>query len=132
MSNRPLPSALKLVLGNPGKRPLTEDEFKPSGEPIKPKWLKGIASKRWDELAPVLIGAGVLTAVDGDAFAAYCALAAELQRSKGAMVAARLAQMRAIGAEFGIGAASRSKLHVRGAAPKSPASKYFGEKHGKA
>lgn len=125
MSNRPTPTALKIVLGNPGKRDIVQDDFKPSGAPVRPPWLKGIAAKKWDTVAPQLILAGVLTAVDSDMFAAYCALAAEFQKSKGSMMAARISQMRALASEFGLGAASRTRIRTDAPAPPSPAKKYF-------
>lgn len=124
----PIPTSLKLVRGTDAKHPTIPDDFQPTGEPQKPKWLRGLASKLWDERAPELVAAGVLKAIDADLFAMYCSLAAEFRRDKGVMVASRIAQLRALAAEFGIGAASRSRIHVPvGSKPPAPqaASKYF-------
>lgn len=71
----PEPTALKKLKGNPGKRPLNENEPKPS-EPVKAKspydYLLPEAKKEWKTLAPILIRMGVLTEVDWEAFGAMC------------------------------------------------------------
>ncbi|MFD2704074.1 phage terminase small subunit P27 family [Salibacterium lacus] len=69
----PKPSNLKVLEGNPGKRPLPEDE--PNPKPVSPKpptWLNTDAKKMWKRLEPELESMGLLTVVDGEAFAAAC------------------------------------------------------------
>jgi P27 family predicted phage terminase small subunit len=69
----PKPTHLKLLEGNPGKRPLNQNEPKP--KPIAPKppsWLDKEAKKEWKRVAPELERLGLLTVVDGAALAAYC------------------------------------------------------------
>ncbi|MCZ8518874.1 phage terminase small subunit P27 family [Paenibacillus caseinilyticus] len=69
----PKPTHLKVLTGNPGKRPLNENEPKP--KPIAPKcpsWLDSEAKKEWKRVAPELEKLGLLTVVDGATFAAYC------------------------------------------------------------
>ncbi len=67
------PTALRLLEGNPGKRPLNENEPQPARTiPPIPKHLDKIAKKRWGELAEYLHTLGILTAIDGDALAVYC------------------------------------------------------------
>ncbi len=69
----PKPTHLKVLAGNPGKRPINEDEPKP--KPIAPKcpsWLDKEAKKEWKRVAPELERLGLLTQVDGAALAAYC------------------------------------------------------------
>ena len=69
----PKPTALKLLQGNPGKRPLNEREPKPRKDmPRCPAWLSSEAKKVWRRLVPELRAMRVLTIVDGDALAAYC------------------------------------------------------------
>lgn len=67
------PTALKLIEGNPGKRPLNQNEPQPArGMPPCPPHLDKIAKKRWKELGGYLFQIGLLSVIDGDAFAVYC------------------------------------------------------------
>jgi P27 family predicted phage terminase small subunit len=69
----PKPTVLKVLQGNPGKRPLNQNEPKP--KPIAPKcpsWLDKEAKREWKRVAPELERLGLLTVVDGAALAAYC------------------------------------------------------------
>jgi P27 family predicted phage terminase small subunit len=69
----PKPTALKLIEGNPGKRPVPKGEPRPlEVAPELPTWLPGRARDAWIELAPELERLGLLTAIDGPAFAAAC------------------------------------------------------------
>jgi P27 family predicted phage terminase small subunit len=72
---RPKPSYLKVVTGNPGKRPIGEDWVKP--EPPKrpiaaPALLDRYAKAEWTRLAPGLHKLGLLTFLDRGPFVAYC------------------------------------------------------------
>ena len=70
---KPKPSAIKILEGNPGKRPLNEHEPKPLKKaPPCPKWLEPEAKKEWRRLAKTLEAMGVLTEADMAAFAGYC------------------------------------------------------------
>ena len=70
---KPKPTAIKLLEGNPGRRPLNEHEPVPPKATIKcPAWLEPEAKKEWKRLAPALESMGVLTSVDISAFAGYC------------------------------------------------------------
>jgi phage terminase small subunit len=61
---RPKPRLLKLITGNPGKRPLRPDEPEPIvGWPTKPP-LGRIASAEWDRLARQLESEHRLTTAD--------------------------------------------------------------------
>lgn len=67
---KPKPTHLKVLSGNPGRRPLSESEPKPQPvAPPCPRWLPKDAKAKWKELAPELERLGLLTAVDGPAFA---------------------------------------------------------------
>ena len=67
------PTALKILRGNPGKRPLAHDEPKPRPvAPECPAWLLAEAKREWRRVAPELERLGLLTMVDGAAFAGYC------------------------------------------------------------
>ena len=70
---KPKPTALKILEGNPGKRPLNENEPIPPKGSIKcPTWLLPEAKKEWKRLAPSLEAMGVLTMADLTAFEGYC------------------------------------------------------------
>ena len=72
---RPKPTALKVIEGNPGRRPLNQFEPTPErGEPDRPADLGPAGTVEWDALAPALAAMGVLTRVDGQVFATYCRL----------------------------------------------------------
>lgn len=72
MPNRPVPTALKLLAGNPGRRPINENEPQPEGEiPSRPDFLDDIASDEWDRVSLALYKLGLLTSVDRSALAAY-------------------------------------------------------------
>jgi P27 family predicted phage terminase small subunit len=63
---------LKLLQGNPGKRPIRH-EPKPRLEmPRCPSHLDAEARREWRRVAPELHALGLLTAIDGDALAVYC------------------------------------------------------------
>jgi P27 family predicted phage terminase small subunit len=69
----PIPTALKILRGNPGKRPLNEDEPQLDVKiPERPEHLMGVARDEWDRLAPLLVKMGVLTEVDYQALANLC------------------------------------------------------------
>jgi P27 family predicted phage terminase small subunit len=62
---KPLPSYLKAITGNPGRRPLNQHEPQPAhGIPIAPLHLSGGARRAWSRLANELNRMGVLTVAD--------------------------------------------------------------------
>lgn len=79
MGRTPQPTALKIERGNPGQRPLNQNEpelAKPAAK--MPAGLKGRARREWTRLAPELIEKGVLTVGDMHAFEEYCRLVGEI------------------------------------------------------
>ena len=69
---KPKPTYLKLLNGNPGKRPLNEHEPKPEPTiPAAPSELSAEARVEWDRVAGELSRLGTLTVVDRAALAAY-------------------------------------------------------------
>ena len=70
---KPKPTALKLIEGNPGKRPINGHEPKPPGSrPTCPSHLSPTAKAEWKRLAGELHRIGLLTQADRTALAAYC------------------------------------------------------------
>lgn len=67
------PTVIKMLEGNPGKRPLPPNEPKPA--PIAPKcptWLGTLAKKEWKRITPQLERLGLLTEIDMANLAGYC------------------------------------------------------------
>lgn len=140
MGRKPKPTMLKIIEGNPGKRPLNMREPRPQGPaPMPPDWLNPIARAEWERIAPALERMGLLTSVDGAAMEAYCTAYARwveaeqfLEKHGMTMIirderggvkwlqpmpqvgisrsAAR--EMRAFASELGLTPASRTKLNV--------------------
>jgi P27 family predicted phage terminase small subunit len=67
---KPLPTAIKQLRGNPGRRPLNEAEpkFKGGGKRVPRGHLPEEGKKFWRKYAPVLRIAGVLTEADEPVF----------------------------------------------------------------
>jgi P27 family predicted phage terminase small subunit len=132
---RPKPTHLRLLQGNPGKRPFNPNEPKPKAEmPSIPEHLSETAAKEWVRVSEQLLRLGLLTAVDRAAFAAYCTVyarwadAEEALKKTGPVVRSpsgypmispylivanrALDQMRQYLIEFGLTPASRSRISV--------------------
>jgi P27 family predicted phage terminase small subunit len=74
MPNPPVPFPLKVLRGNPGKRPM-KPEPQPeiaADVPEPPAFITGYAADEWWRTAPELHRLGLLTRVDVPALAAYC------------------------------------------------------------
>lgn len=70
---KPRPTHLKLVTGNPGRRPLNPNEPTPEQVlPTVPAHLSDEAKEEWKRLAQELHSLGLLTRIDRASFAAYC------------------------------------------------------------
>ena len=130
---RPKPTRLKVLTGNPGKRPLNASEPKPDvAVPECPVELGPPARQEWDRMVGELAPLRLLTHLDRAALAAYCgafalwAEATQAIQKYGAMVksptgypiqspyvsiANRQAEiMMRIASEFGLTPASRSRI----------------------
>lgn len=70
---KPKPTHLKLVSGNPGRRPLNDAEPKPKiSVPVPPAELSDDARQEWQAVTPRLYAIGMLADIDRAALAAYC------------------------------------------------------------
>lgn len=70
---KPKPTHLKLLAGNPGKRPLNLREPKPAGElPPCPDRLQGTAREAWERFSQELAACGVATKLDVTALELLC------------------------------------------------------------
>ena len=67
------PTALRVLEGNPGHRPLPQNEPKPAAAiPDPPPHLHAYAVEKWNELAPRLAALDLLTDLDGAILGAFC------------------------------------------------------------
>jgi len=81
---KPIPTHLKLVTGNPGRRPV-DVEAQPRtsiSRPDRPGFLNVEAAREWDRIVPELEMAGLLSRIDGAALAGYCSAYALFQRAE--------------------------------------------------
>src|SRR5262249_50668060 len=72
---RPLPTHLKLLMGNPGKGRLPQGEAEPRPPediPPPPSFLTGFAAEEWRRLAGEACFLRRLTVIDVNLLAAYC------------------------------------------------------------
>lgn len=109
MARQRKPAALKVLDGNPGKRPI-QAEPEPTGEVQKPPGIRGRAADIWEEYAPVLIDMGTLKSPDAHQFAVWCKLAAMSEKQFTRMSAGQITQMRLLAETFGMSATGRAKL----------------------
>ncbi len=84
---QPRPTKLKLLEGNPGKRPINENEVLPLGEIKKPSHITGPAAEEWDRVITSMPG-GFYTAADVPTLSTYC-VAWVLYRNALAIIARR-------------------------------------------
>jgi P27 family predicted phage terminase small subunit len=133
MANRPTPTAIKLAQGNLSHRPINQNEPKTVfGAPPMPSDLSVAAQLVWTEMIPVLLNLGTLGQSDADSLANYCETRVNWRRAQDSLdidglvintphgpkrnpnfsiADACLKQLRALQAEFGLTAASRTKIH---------------------
>ncbi len=156
MGNRPKPTELKLIQGNPGKRPLNEDEPKPPrGIPEMPVWLKDhpIAVFEWERESKILDDMGIMTLAESGDLAKRCYLASEIQliskqiKKKGRIVKTVLGiksnplvvqlknymtEYRQLGSLLGLDPSSRSRIKVSKKPEKSAFEKFMDRKKNEA
>lgn len=150
VGRKPKPTVLKLIAGNPGRRPLNPAEAKPENTlPPCPEHLSDSAKREWERIAPSLHAAGLLTSIDGAALAGYCDAygrwedANAMIRRTGMVVKSpkgfaiqspfvgianrALDQMKMFLVEFGMTPSSRSRITVAGHDEKdNETAQYFG------
>lgn len=110
---KPTRLELKLITGNPGKRPLPQrkpdsEQTAPGGPVEKPK-LKKAASAVWDRF---IARAHWLTWADGPKAVMFCHLTVEYDKDPLAMIASRIAQLRALQSELGFDQATRDRMGI--------------------
>lgn len=73
------PAQLKVVTGNFRKDRDSHGPKVDIGLPPCPKWLPLKARKHWETIGPELVKIGLLSIIDGDAFALHCDTMAKYQ-----------------------------------------------------
>lgn len=145
---KPHPTAMKRLNGNPGKRPLPQDEPRASvGEPACPDYIRddAVAWGKWCDLVVVLDELELLTTADGEVLSQYCRTYSALQKAiadidkhgltvesvteKGIAIKrnpadasrwAAEALLAKLEPELGLTASGRTKLKTRKKAPENP------------
>jgi P27 family predicted phage terminase small subunit len=127
MSRKPKPIELKMIAGNPGRRPLPDPIDKEYSGFTMPDWFDEIARDEWARIIPELERMGVLDNVDEALIIAYCssysifikaqekALNMEADFTPGAMNWHSVANknfkiMKDICSEFGMSPSSRARI----------------------
>ena len=149
----PVPTQLKILRGNPGKRRLNLREPAPPDDGIAmPEYLGDVARKRWGVMLPLLQAVRVMTKADVEALARYCdtyewwlATRAKLrkngdtypilndkgevkyiaQRPEVAIAHKLAAQLHALEADFGLNPSSRTKLATQVEVKKDELEEFF-------
>jgi hypothetical protein len=111
---KPTPAHLKLIMGNPGKRPIREDGVQEGQAPYDNGLEPPVKlAKRQKQLWST---ACWLTQFDVPRAFMWVELHAEFERGPTLMIAAKVAQLRALGSELGLDPASRTRIGAIGAA----------------
>lgn len=108
---KPKPMALKLLHGDQPCRMNHAEPKMPPGSLDAPEWLQGLALAHWNEFAPVLSAAGLLTQGDRAAFAQLCDDYATIRNGLGDRDKARDRYRRML-VEFGLTPSSRARIKI--------------------
>jgi P27 family predicted phage terminase small subunit len=114
----PKPVRLKILQGNPGKRPIRSCPSPPTSVPSCPAWLDASAKREWSRITKLLVELDLLAQVDRAALAAYCQACAELEfatttlRDEGRIIdEALIAHRKEKGARIAEVVGHKKKLH---------------------
>ena len=128
-----MPTNLRLLRGNPGRRPLNPSEARPAVKlPSPPAHLSKEAKKEWRRTGRFLLEMGLISELDRPAFAAFCTAwarwveAEEALQTHGILIKSpggypmqspylavankAMEQVRSLLSEFGMSPASRSRV----------------------
>ena len=91
---KPIPTALKVLHGNPGHRPLNKAEPQPAcAAPECPEHLDAPARLEWERIVPELQKLGIVAHVYRAAIAAYCQAYSRWQAAEGVIAEEGLTTM---------------------------------------
>lgn len=118
---KPTPNVIKMVMGNPGRRPLNTAAPTPTDRPRPPIKMAGRPAALWKRY---IAKAWWLADADSPKAWLWCELQAQAEADPAAFLSARIAQLRALGSELGLDPASRARM---GTPPETGAgADYFG------
>lgn len=149
----PKPTKLKIITGNPGKRPLPKGEPQPTeGAPTRPEWLSPEAKREWTRLVAEFNSIGLLTKVDRMTLTALCQNWAdyvdavadlrehgwstvtesgyEAPRPAVAKMHKALDKVLTIGAKYGITPSDRARMAIPEKPPADPFADFLNRKDG--
>lgn len=128
-AKKPTPVQLKILAGNPGKRPLNTDVPQPTpGIGACPDWFPAEAMEEWQRVVPELAALGVLTRVDRAVLEAHCLAYAEMiitAKTGGMIKASLLGQLRILAAELGLTPSARARMTTPKGESDDPAEAFF-------
>ena len=108
---RPVPTRLKMLHGNPGKRRLNDREPQPEARlPKPPEHLTDEAKKEWRRAGKLLLGMGLVS---------------DLDRAALAVANKAMEQTRSFLVEFGMTPASRTRVHAERSSAANPLDKFL-------
>lgn len=133
----PKPTALLTLIGSSRASRRKAEPRMLAGAPPRPEWLTGEAVVAWDYVVPLLLGAGVLTPLDGLTLATWCTTwsrwraclavlerdgetytattahgtTRQVQRPEAGLSIALAAELRQLGDRLGLTPAARTRLH---------------------
>lgn len=134
----PKPTALKILHGNPGCRPLNDQEPKPALGATPPDYVMAEPAVlvEWNRHAPRLLKLGLLTEIDDSALGMLCVLEVRLRallklEGMEAVPAARAIldvskELRALWSRFGMTPADRARVKVDKPAPETKLARFIG------
>jgi len=154
---KPKPTALRLLQGKRGHRPLPPHEPKPAlAIPPCPDHLSPAARAEWDYITAELAGLGILSRADKAVLAGYCASYASWQECErfiaehGAVITLRddkgtvkwiqeapqarlalkhLEKIRQFAAELGLSPSARTRIHAQPTEQRNPTEEFlYGKK----
>ncbi len=137
---KPIPTEVKKIMGNPGKRRLPKPGEEPepahvTALPDPPDWLGEYGKREWLRCGPSLMDMRLLTETDLIAFSAYCANVdlmidskIEIEKNGPTILGARgyvrnpalasfgqaVTALRALATEFGMTPSSRARMRLPG------------------
>jgi len=116
-----------LIMGNPGRRPITNFDPAMSGEPHDNGLEPPVKlAKRQKQLWQTYIRpASWLTQFDVPRAFMWVELHSEFEKAPSQMIASRIAQLRALGSELGLDPSSRSRLGGVSDEPEDPGEQYL-------
>jgi hypothetical protein len=121
------PTALKILSGNPGRRPIPKEREVEHSRPEKPARVAAdpVASPVWDELAPSRVEIGLLSDKTARLFGHLCILIGEFERNPtSGLDGPRMVYMRQLMTAYGMEPSALAKHGIATAKPQKVANPF--------